>query len=366
MDAVRGALRGRVSPWPIGPDGVDGLLRAIRPLRVAVIGDFCLDVYLVVDPAAADISVETGLPTRPVAEQRYSLGGAGNVAANLRTLGCAEVRACGVIGADPFGAEMARILRRTGIDTDGLLTQSAAWDTCTYTKVLETGAAGRRESNRIDYGNFNRLQPETADRLVERLAGALAGGRVDAVVINQQLRRGVHVGRVRRRLHEVIRRRPDVLWVTDSRDFAGDFAGTVLKLNEAEAIAAAGGERAAGGRPRSLTAAAAADELFRRRAKPVFVTRGDRGCIACDDAGVIELPALTPATDADPVGAGDAFLAGLAAALAAGRAPAQAAAFGSLAAGVTVTKLHRTGTASPREVGELARAASHRFRPRSD
>ena len=68
MDAVSGALRERASPWPIGPDGVDGLLRTIRPLRVAVIGDFCLDVYLVVDPAAADISVETGLPTRPVAE----------------------------------------------------------------------------------------------------------------------------------------------------------------------------------------------------------------------------------------------------------------------------------------------------------
>lgn len=112
-------------PRLIGPDEVDDLLRAIRPLRVAVIGDFCLDVYLALDPAAAERSVETGLPTRPVAEQRYSLGGAGNVAANLRALGCREVRAYGVIGADPYGAEMARILRGAGIDADDLGTAAA-------------------------------------------------------------------------------------------------------------------------------------------------------------------------------------------------------------------------------------------------
>ena len=343
----------RASPWPISPNDVDDLLIDIRPMRLAVIGDFCLDVYLVLDPAAAEISVETGLPTRPVAEQRYSLGGAGNVAANLAALGCTQVRAIGVIGEDPFGAEVARILRRTGIDTGGVLTQGEAWDTCAYTKVLEAGKAGQRESNRIDYGTFNRLRPETADRLAAQLAGALADGQVDAVIVNQQVRRGVHTDRLRRNLRVLIRRHPDTPWVTDSRDFADDFAGTVRKLNEAEAVAAAGGALASGDRFRS--APAAARELFRRWGTPVFVTRGDRGCLACDGRGVIELPSPKMPTDVDPVGAGDAFLAGLTAALAAGRDTGAAAAFAGLAAGVTVTKLHRTGTASAREIGELAR-----------
>ena len=343
----------RVSPWPIGPDDVDDLLTDIRPMRVAVIGDFCLDVYLVLDPAAAEISVETGLPTRPVAEQRYSLGGAGNVAANLAALGCTRVRAFGVIGEDPFGAEMARILRRTGIDTGGVLTQGEGWDTCAYTKVLEEGKAGQRESNRIDYGTFNRLRPDSADRLAAQLAGALADGRADAVIINQQVRHGLHSDCLRRSLQDLIRQHPDTPWVTDSRDFANDFAGTVRKLNEAEAVAAAGGALASGDRLRS--APAAAQELFQRWGTPVFVTRGERGCLSCDGGGVTELPAPKMPTDVDPVGAGDAFLAGLTAALAAGREPGVAAAFAGLAAGVTVTKLHRTGTASAREIGELAR-----------
>ena len=141
--------------------------------------------------------------------------------------------------------------------------------------------------------------------------------------------------------------------MTDSRDFAGDFAGTVLKLNEAEAAAVAEGALGSGGAPQP--APAAARELFRRWGKPVFVTRGDRGCLVCDAGGVIELSAPGCLTDIDPVGAGDAFLAGLTAALAAGRDPRAAAAFAGLAAGVTVTKLHRTGTASPREIAELAR-----------
>lgn len=342
-----------MSPWPIDPDQVDGLLNEIRPLRVAVIGDFCLDVYLVLDPAAGEISVETGLPTRPVAEQRYSLGGAGNVAANLAALGCAEVRAFGVIGDDPFGAEMARMLRRTGIDTGGLLTQGGEWDTCTYTKVFEVGKTGRRESNRIDHGTFNRLRPNTADRLVARLAGALADGRADAVIVNQQVRHGVHTERLRRRLQDLIRRHSETPWVTDSRHIADDFVGTVRKLNEAEAAAVAAAARVPDGPEQSARTAVRA--LFRRWGKPVFVTRGDRGCLACDAGGAIELPAPSLSAEVDPVGAGDAFLAGLTAALAAGRDAGAAAAFAGLAAGVTVTKLHRTGTASPREIGDLAR-----------
>ena len=33
-------------------------------LRVGVVGDFCLDRYLEIDPARAEISIETGLEVR--------------------------------------------------------------------------------------------------------------------------------------------------------------------------------------------------------------------------------------------------------------------------------------------------------------
>ena len=59
----------------------------MRDVRIGILGDFCLDAYLLIDPAASEASVETGLSTRPVRTQRYSLGGAGNVASNLLAMG---------------------------------------------------------------------------------------------------------------------------------------------------------------------------------------------------------------------------------------------------------------------------------------
>ena len=79
-----------MSEWPITPTDTEELLKEIRDLRIAVIGDFYLDVYLVVDSAGSELSAETSLPTQAVFDQRYSLGGAGNVAANLTALGCSE------------------------------------------------------------------------------------------------------------------------------------------------------------------------------------------------------------------------------------------------------------------------------------
>ena len=72
-------------------------LDAIPSARVTVFGDFCLDAYWLIDPDASELSVETGLPVRRVRQQRYSLGAAGNIVANLVALGVGHVRAVGLV-----------------------------------------------------------------------------------------------------------------------------------------------------------------------------------------------------------------------------------------------------------------------------
>ena len=59
------------------------LLAAFPSLRVAVVGDFFLDEYLDVDPALAEVSVETGKTAHQVVGVRHSPGAAGTVVANL-------------------------------------------------------------------------------------------------------------------------------------------------------------------------------------------------------------------------------------------------------------------------------------------
>ena len=82
------------------------LLGNIRGVRAGILGDFCLDGYLLLDSGSSGISMETGIPTRPVRSQRYSPGGAGNVACNLQAMGVKSIALYGVIGGDPFGDEM--------------------------------------------------------------------------------------------------------------------------------------------------------------------------------------------------------------------------------------------------------------------
>ena len=110
------------------------ILNDIADVKIAIVGDFCLDAYWFIDESKSEISVETGRMTRPVHLQKYSLGGAGNVANNLAALGVGRVFAFGVVGIDPFAAEMKNIMQKAGIQTDYLLTQDNEWSTHVYAK----------------------------------------------------------------------------------------------------------------------------------------------------------------------------------------------------------------------------------------
>lgn len=334
--------------------GLEALIPRLAGLRVGVIGDFALDAYWMVEPAAVLSSVETGRPTQPVAEQRYAAGAAGNVAANFAALGCRQVSVFGVIGRDPWGMELVRLLREMGAERSGLLTQERDWATVTYAKPH----IGTVEQSRIDFGDFNRLHDETAGRLLAGLEAALSG--LDAVVINAQARAGIHRAEFRHRLAELIRARPDKLFAVDSRDPEAMYAGCVLKINDREAARVCGTVSSGGELISGEQACTAAQQLFAARGQPVFLTRGDAGMVVCDAAGVAKVPAIPLEGEVDTVGAGDAALAGVVAALACGLAPVQAAGVGTLAAAVSARKLRQTGTACPEEILALAKKESNR------
>jgi len=323
---------------------VSGLLAAIPRARIGVLGDFCLDVYWALDDSASEQSVETGLPTRPVRQQRYSLGGAGTVVNNLSALGVGRVAVFGVIGADPFGREVQRLLGTGGVDAAGMLIQTPEWNTPVYIKPIRAD----HEENRIDFGGFNALADEVADAVLARLAAALP--QLDAVVVNQQLPRGIHTPRLQAGLNALFQAHPDRLFIVDSRDLSGTYINCLHKLNDVEATRLCGQSTQARDVIALEDCRTAAQALYRRWRQPVFVTRGARGCLVLDGAGEHLVAGLHIVNPIDSVGAGDSFLAGLAVALATGAPPEQAATFGNFVAGVTVQKLFQTGTASPAEV----------------
>ncbi len=337
---------------------LEQLLADIRGARIAVLGDYCLDAYWFIAAAASEISLETRLPTRPVSRQRYSLGGAGNVVMNLIALGVSRVSAFGVIGDDPFGREMVRLLQAAPANADGLLTQAEDWNTHVYTKPY----AGDTEENRIDFGNFNRLAEDVAVRLLAALEARLP--EADAVVINEQVASGIHNSPFfRQRLGELLARHPARLFLLDSRHYSDAYPGAIRKINAHEAARLCGIRRESDEIVMHAEARRAAETLFQRWQQPLFVSRGDRGCLVHDAQGLREVPGLQVLDRIDTVGAGDSLLAGIAAAMAAGRDPLAAATLGNFAAGVTIQKLFQTGTASPPEILAIGRDPDYIYRP---
>ncbi|MCR4784627.1 MAG: D-glycero-beta-D-manno-heptose 1-phosphate adenylyltransferase [bacterium] len=94
------------------------ICRSFRGRRLLVVGDLMLDYW--VWGTVSRISPEAPVPVVDIAHHSYTLGGAANVVANLKTLG-AEVDMLGVVGADSIGRRLRLMLNRQGIGLGGLI-----------------------------------------------------------------------------------------------------------------------------------------------------------------------------------------------------------------------------------------------------
>ena len=333
------------------------LLNDVSAVKIAVVGDFCLDAYWFIDESKSEISIETGQKTRPVREQRYSLGGAGNVTNNLTAMGVKDVRAFGVIGSDPYGTEMVKIMRENGINPDNLLTQHEEWSTHVYTKPY----VGDFEEGRIDFGNFNQLSTETADQLIQNLRNTVP--EVDLIIINQQVLSGIHTDYFKKELVGVIQHFPEKIFIVDSRNYNDYYDGAYRKMNDTEAARLFGLKKEVTDVVLHSEVKEAAAHLYRKFGKPLFITRGSRGSVIVDENGVTDIYGLMIIAKVDTVGAGDSYLAGAASTLAAGYSMKEAAEIGSYVAGVTVQKLFQTGTASPEEILNIGTDPDYVYSP---
>ena len=147
------------------------LFQQIGGMRVGVIGDMMLDTYLW--GHVERISPEAPVPVVMLERREYRIGGAGNVALNLASLG-AKVTALSVVGKDNDGWLLEELLQKSDIDTSYQL-KSEKRITTNKARVM-----GRNQQ-------MLRLDSETT----EDLSTAEEGGLLDA------LRRYLEIGRPR-------------------------------------------------------------------------------------------------------------------------------------------------------------------------
>ncbi len=336
---------------------IQEVLELIGHTRIGVIGDFCLDAYWVLDTSPPEKSLETGKPTSAVLRQRYSLGGAGNVASNLADLGVGTVYAFGVINDDIFGREMLMHLRQRRVNIRGMITQPIGWDTPVYAKPY----LGTDEQNRMDFGRFNMIGEETEEKLISAVIDVLP--ELDALIVNQQLPRGIYSKGIVESLNRLAATNPEKFFLLDSRNRSHEFRNMICKMNACEAARICGDVKELNEFIPVEDLKRYAHEIIHLPQKALFITRSGRGILLSDGKSCTEIPGIQILRKIDPVGAGDTTVSAIASALAAGATLEEAGILGNLASAVTVQKLQQTGTATPQEILDLTANADYIYRP---
>jgi rfaE bifunctional protein kinase chain/domain len=308
-------------PRSLSRDRMASLLSDASRQRVAVVGDAMLDVYLRGD--VERISPEAPVPVVRVRDRRYALGGAGNVAQNVRAAGAA-CDLVAAIGDDPGGRQLSAMLEAIGADLSSVVVVNRP--TTTKTRIV----ARSQQVVRVDEEEDDDLSGDAVERLLAAVARAVT--RADALVI-EDYNKGVLVPRIIEAAMTAARARGIPVVVDPKyRNFFLYRGATIFKPNRRELADALGAEIELE-HPEALPAT-----FERLGVDNLLLTLGERGMVLVSSGGQIKSVPTMAREVYDVVGAGDTVTAYLALTLAAGGTPAEAAVIANYAAGVEVGK----------------------------
>ena len=347
-------------PAPSSIESLKRLIPRIKGKRIGVLGDLMLDRYLW--GTASRLSPEAAVPVVDFVEQSECLGGAGNVAVNIASLG-ARVEMFGVAGGrasgdDEPGGALRNCLRAAQIGDKGVFS-----DKSRVTTVKTRVIARHQQIVRIDHERREPLAKEIQEKLLRALFASAK--RLDALVLSDYDKGLIDddfADRVLSACHRL--KVPVFVKPKTSRLYAYRGARAIV-CNAKEAgffvTQALGDEKSVETAGRAL--------LAHFGCSAVVITRGEKGMSIFEELSPRHL--TIPATSFevtyarvgqagiergatgrqvfDVTGAGDTVLSVLAAAVAAGASLPDAALLANTAAGVVVGKLG-TASVSPQEL----------------
>ncbi|NTV24283.1 MAG: D-glycero-beta-D-manno-heptose-7-phosphate kinase [Nanoarchaeota archaeon] len=289
--------------------------------RVLVIGDYMIDRYLY--GQTTRISPEAPVPIVKVTEEKNVLGGAGNVANNLASLG-AQVLSCGVIGADKDGNQLKKLLENKKIDTS-LMIEDSERPTTVKKRVI---SGNNYQLLRLDYEMSGDIDKKLEDRVIKSIIKTLPG--LDAVVFSDYAK-GMITERVAKEIVAACRRynKPTIADTKPTR--ASFYKGCYLitpNLKEACEMSGISDDILKMG-----------ERLVKQLDCRVFITRGSEGISVFEKNGVhTHVPPISITKVFDVTGAGDTVVAVSALGVISGLDLVSAARLANFAAGLVVQK----------------------------
>lgn len=319
----------------IAPARAHQLIDHFATRRITVIGDVMLDRFMI--GRVGRISPEAPVPVVVFENEEVRLGGAANVAHNLRALGGA-VDLIGVVGEDDSATQLKHELAAKGIHSTGLITDPGRRTTTKLRIVTNRN----QQVSRIDFESDREVGAaveEALGRQVEMRA------RSAQVVLVSDYQKGVITRRSMAQLIAFAHSSGVPVIVDPKVPHIDYYAGASLVTpNHVEA------ESATHSRISSHEDARRAAQALRQRlgVESVLITRGEHG-MWLDHAGQDGYLPASAREVADVTGAGDTVIATLALAIAAGGNMFEAARLANEAASIVVGKFG-AATVTPEEL----------------
>lgn len=313
-------------------------------LKIAIIGDFCLDRYFEIDPSRSETSIETGLEVHNVTKVRTQAGAAGTVLNNLVALGIPELYPIGFCGEDAEGWLLRKALHSLkGVHSEHFIS-SQLRHTFTYSKPLICEPDKPPvELNRLDQKNWTPTPLEISNQICQSIEKLIQ--QVDACIIMDQVdieETGVITSQVLQCLGKVQQEQPEKLIIADSRRSLRKYPKITYKMNANELATWKGYKTISPGQIKAESL-----KIAMETGHPVFVSMADEGITGTDPKGnsahVGSFPLRGPI---DIVGAGDSVTANLCAAIAAGASIEESLQLSMRAASCVIHQLGTTGTAT--------------------
>lgn len=154
---------------------MNNVLNRFSDLTALVVGDVMIDAYLWGNVERQ--SPEAPVPVLNKTGKDSRIGGAGNVARNILSLG-AKVRLASVIGSDISGKYLLKLLHKKGINSDAVIEEQAR-TTTVKTRIIK----GHEHLLRIDEETTDPISDSSLNNLKVQISNQLQSGEIDVVII---------------------------------------------------------------------------------------------------------------------------------------------------------------------------------------
>ena len=325
------------------------IIKKFPQARILVLGDLILDEYIWGN--VQRISPEAPVPVVWAKQRSYVLGGAANVANNIRSLG-AQVWLCGVVGRDENSEIFLSQLKKKNIPRKGILLVNKR-----HTTVKTRIIAGHQQVTRLDWEHTDSLPQGTNARLYDFVVKNIS--EFQAIII-EDYGKGVINPWLANRVINLARARNKIITVDPKEEnFKYYFGTTCVTPNRKEAESAVRNLKIQDttNTLRINTDRLMTDKVLKQAGRQLLkylkldsllVTLGEEGMYLFEGCNINYIP--TKAQEVfDVSGAGDTVIAAFTLSLACGAGKLEAAHIANFAAGIEVSKIG-TATVSRREL----------------